>query len=102
MKHVEITLDSLAERPTPLAIELPRGPGQKEKRWAQLLGGAPEVEEADPGPPTPPAAPVEAAGVSRPGRGQDRIGALEEEVASLRAEVSALREELHAFRRQFE
>jgi uncharacterized protein YceH (UPF0502 family) len=97
LKHVEITLESLADLSTPLVTGLPRQPGQKEIRWAHLLGGPPEFDEVRP------AAPVKGSSSgSSPGSGSDRIGALEEEVAALREEVAGLREELDAFRRQFE
>lgn len=116
LKHVEITLDSLADLSTPLVVALPRRPGQKEMRWAHLLGGAPEVGEgavdrsgpaSSPGSrqleePSRGATSPQAAPAGSPGGGGDRIGALEAEVAALRAEVAGLREELDAFRRQFE
>jgi uncharacterized protein len=63
------TLGVLAERE--LVRRLDRRPGQKEERWAQLLGG--ESEEGDEAPP-PPADPLE-----------ERVRRLEEEVAELRA-----------------
>lgn len=98
LSHVEITLGSLAELSTPLVTGLPRRRGQKEVRWAHLLGGAPEVDapeadetEAD-----------EPAKASSHGGRRDRMEVLEAEVATLREEVAGLREELDAFRRQFE
>ena len=93
LSHVEITLDSLATLPTPLVTGLPRQPGQKEVRWAHLLGGTPEVVE--PESPEPTEEPTDGA----PG---DRRDALELEVAALRDEVAALREQFEAFRKQFE
>lgn len=41
LDEVESTLDQLAGREQPLVIELPRRPGERQARWAQLLGGAP-------------------------------------------------------------
>lgn len=108
LKHVEITLEALADLSTPLVVGLPRRPGQKEMRWAHLLGGAPDPAETDPAGGAPPAAdrepsgPLEARGAPRGGGAGDRMGALEAEVASLRAEVAGLREEFDAFRGQFE
>lgn len=106
LSHVEITLDSLADLSTPLAIGLSRRPGQKENRWTHLLGGEPEEDE-DPVEPT--GAPGQLGAASSRGTrgsgstgGGDRIGALEAEVASLREEVVSLREDLEAFRGQFE
>jgi uncharacterized protein YceH (UPF0502 family) len=72
------TLDGLIQRE--LVARLPRRPGQKEERYAQLLGG----EEAD-------AARAETA----PGEPGDdvkaRLKRLEDEVASLRQAVESLR-----------
>ena len=65
-------LERLAARePEPLAVLLPRQPGQKEARWAHLLCGPPDL-----------AAPA----ALDPGPRQDRLAALEAEVASLRAD----------------
>jgi hypothetical protein len=74
--ELEQTLSALAERE--LVVRLERRPGQKEERYAQLLGG--DGEEA-------PAADVDA----RPPAGEDRLAALEDAVAELREQVAALR-----------
>ena len=95
LKHVEITLDSLMTLSTPLVVQLPRRPGQKEVRYAHLLSGEPSaemMEQADS---------AEAATVRRP-QISERVDALEQEVGSLRGEVAELRAQLEAFRRQFE
>jgi uncharacterized protein YceH (UPF0502 family) len=69
-------LDRLIERE--LAARLPRRPGQREERYAHLLGeDAEEVAEA-------------------PAEGDDRLARVERELAELRAEVAALREALGA------
>jgi len=39
LSEVEETLEALATRPEPLVVRLERQPGQKEARYAQLLGG---------------------------------------------------------------
>jgi uncharacterized protein YceH (UPF0502 family) len=45
-------LDELAARPAgALVVELPRLPGARENRWAQLLSGAPKMEESKASPP---------------------------------------------------
>ena len=43
LKHVEVTLQALMTLSAPLVMQLPRQPGQKEVRYAQLLGGEPET-----------------------------------------------------------
>lgn len=47
--EVEATLRGLAELSEPLVVELERGPGQQDRRWAHLLGPLPESVT----PPTP-------------------------------------------------
>jgi uncharacterized protein len=64
------TLAALAERE--LVERQGRRPGQKEERWAQLLGGAADEQEAPPPPP-------------RAGSLEERVQRLEREVAELRA-----------------
>lgn len=95
LTHVEITLDALATLSTPLVVGLPRQPGQKETRWAHLLGGPPEVEGAE----EPDTRPVPAQSRNTT---DARVTDLEREVAELRGEVAELRDQLEAFRRQFE
>jgi len=81
LEEVEAALGLLAEAEPPLAVRLPRAPGMKECRHAQLLGGPVEVQEA--AAPAPPAS----------------LGA---QVALLTEELARLREEFEAFRRQFD
>ena len=73
LAEVEQTLDGLLERK--LAARAGRRPGQKEERYAQLLGGGdePAAEEAPP---------------------VDRYAALEERVSRLEDEVGSLRRTL--------
>ena len=78
-----------------LVTELPRRAGQKENRWAQLLGGEPEEAEES-------AAVGTVAAPTRVSARGDRVEALEQEVAALREEVAELRAELRAFKGQFE
>jgi len=88
LEAVEHTLDRLAEHEFgKLAMKLAKSPGQKEARFAHLLGGEPAEEEF--------------VSVSTPTAGNDRIGALETEVAALRADVDGLRRQLEDFQRQF-
>lgn len=94
LQEVEETLDSLsAKEPEPLALKLPRQPGQKEVRYAHLLSGevTPEqfsVPEQAEAPHVTPRA--------------DRLQALEQEVASLREQLDALRREFEEFKKQFD
>jgi uncharacterized protein YceH (UPF0502 family) len=91
---VEATLGRLSERE--LAVRLPRRPGQKEERYAQLLGGDPNelasaataantasgatVPDPDPAPSAPAAAPL--------ADFEQRLARLEREVAALRDRVA--------------
>ena len=85
LAEVEGCLAVLMEAEPPLVARLPRAPGAREARVAQLLAGA--VEEG---------APVEAA----PAR-TNRMDQLEAEVASLRTDLAELRQAFEAFRDQF-
>jgi uncharacterized protein len=84
LASIEAVLGRLIERE--LVARLPRRPGQKEERYAQLLGGG----AAEPG-----EAPAPALGALPPAAaspaGDDRIARLERDVAELRAELAALR-----------
>jgi len=83
--QVQAVIDKMPE----LVVKLPRRPGEKEVRFAQLMSGPPDVQaaEAQQQPLTP---------------RQDRIGALEAEVAQMRQEVDGLKQQFADFRRQFE
>ncbi len=95
---VEAALEGLITRePSPAAARLPRRAGQKEVRFAHLLGGDVSYEGRD--------------DVAAPATGStaDRIAALEELTRGLREEMDVLRaahadnaRELAAFRKQFE
>lgn len=89
LKHVEVTLDALMTLSTPLVAQLPRQPGQKEVRYAQLLG-----EEA----------PVIAVEPKRTHdeASADRLVALEQEVDTLRSQLAELRATFEQFRQQFQ
>ena len=83
LADVEASLEGLAERE--LALRQPRRPGQKEERYAHLLG------EDEPGPVT---AAFAGAGVEAGDVDLDVLGELERELQQLRAEVSELRASL--------
>ena len=100
-EETEAVLTELASRAEPLVVKLPRQPGQKEPRWAQLLtGDASEYlaggELAGVG-----ASAGERAGPLKvememvlPPAAEARMAALEAQVAELRAELARLREAL--------
>jgi uncharacterized protein len=87
VSEVESVLDRMPE----LVIKLPRRPGEKEARYAQLLAGAPELAAVAPD-----------AGESPAPARVDRLSALETEVAQLRHEVEDLKQQFAGFRQQFE
>jgi uncharacterized protein YceH (UPF0502 family) len=88
--EVEAGLQFLIDKYPPLVARLERGPGAKEARYGQLLGGEVELARAEAG--------AGAGGASSGGR----VGMLEQEVAALRAEVDELKAQFAAFRQQFE
>jgi uncharacterized protein len=91
---VEAQLESLIDRG--LVARLERRPGQKEVRYAHLLGeDAPEVPPGDDGAPPEP---LRVAAGPAPGALTARVDALEEEVRALRAELQSLRTELGSLR----
>ena len=89
LMDAENILDAMGEGNEPLVRLLPARPGQKERRYVQLLSGepsepAPEAERtAAPPPPS-----------------SDRLAALEAEVAALRGELAGLRAGFEEFRLQ--
>jgi uncharacterized protein len=92
LDEVERELDDLISRE--LVERLPRRPGQKEERYAQLIGADAAMSE-------PAMSGGQALGPVLTGHGQgpdpgtgltERVARLEEEVAELRAELEALRE----------
>jgi uncharacterized protein YceH (UPF0502 family) len=90
--EVEAGLQFLIDKYPPLVARLERGPGAKEARYGQLLGGEIELARAEAG------VGGGAGGASAGGR----VGQLEQEVAALRAEVDELKAQFAAFRQQFE
>jgi uncharacterized protein len=90
LDDVQSTLQRLIQREPPLVKMLPRQPGTKEARYAQLLGGDVQGFEITTPPP------------STDSDGDSRISHLEAEVAELRREIADLKQQLASFRRQFE
>jgi uncharacterized protein YceH (UPF0502 family) len=93
-EDIERDLEGLTRGEEPFVVRLARRPGQKEQRWAHLLGDEPPATEPAP------AAPA-AGGYDGPHaeglRGADlraEVESLRKEVESLRAEVQGLKEAL--------
>jgi len=84
LSSVEAFLDELAarseEKGGPLALKLPRAPGSREPRWAQLLGGPVDVS----------ALPVAASAEEFVATSE--LAALKAQQSALQAEVARLRE----------
>ena len=87
LKEVETTLEGLAARSDPLVVRLERRPGQKDARWSQMLGGAPDE-------------PVDRA-VGADG-GRSSVSEVAGQVSDLRTEVAQVRSELDDLRRRFD
>ena len=88
---VEGFLDELASRPAgALVVELPRAPGTRETRWAQLLSGPPPAETAAP---RASAGAVATTGADVDPRRQE-LAALRVDVDALKSTVAALCEKL--------
>jgi uncharacterized protein YceH (UPF0502 family) len=107
VEDVEQVLSGLARRDPPLTTQLERRPGQKESRWAHLLGEDGPGDPAHPptSPPRPETEPMRAlddtgTGSTLEGRelsgdaasGSADVDALRAEIAALRDEVAELRE----------
>jgi uncharacterized protein YceH (UPF0502 family) len=84
LDQVEAELERLGSGADPMVLRLPRRPGQKEERWAQLLTG---------GTPEPDATPDSSIGVADADVQSGSVP-LGDEVASLRDDVDALQEEV--------
>ena len=88
LSETETVLEKLSSRPEgPLVLKLPRQPGQRELRYAQLLSGEPEPQSA------------EAIEIPQP---SSRLSALEQEVRQLRSELEELRSRFDRLATQFE
>jgi uncharacterized protein YceH (UPF0502 family) len=94
IEEVERTLEELARGDEPLVKVLPPRPGQKERRYVQLLS----IEQ--------PSFAVESSFVSSAPQvippQPSRMEAMEKELDAVKQDLSQLREEFAAFRKQFE
>jgi len=84
----EQVLHDLAADDRSLAVQLARQPGQKEPRWAHLLGGPLSDDDLAAAASSGPAASV--------GHRSDRLQALEDAVVQLQADLAQLRRDLGA------
>lgn len=92
---VEEVLQELIQREDPLIALMPRLPGRKEGRYAQLFSGVPNID-VDEGCGTPEAARIRVMAEN------DRLEKLEAEVALLRGEIAGLQQLMAEFKAQFE
>lgn len=96
IEAVDGVLGELMREAPPMVVRLPRQPGRKEARYAQVFGGMPELpEEAEDDEP----ARERAVPYKLPMSG--RLQKLENEIADLRAETAELRKEVEEFLAQF-
>jgi uncharacterized protein len=80
ISSVEGFLDELAEREPPLAVKLPKAPGAREARWAQLLCGPVDMTALAP--------------QAAPAQREDELRQLRQDVETLKAQVARLMAEL--------
>jgi uncharacterized protein YceH (UPF0502 family) len=91
LDEVNQMVESLIRRETPLAVKLPKQPGQKEVRYAHLLSGEIDLENIVSNTPT-----------SSIHEKNERIEKLEEKVESLENELNEFRQKFEEFKKQFE
>jgi uncharacterized protein YceH (UPF0502 family) len=105
LDSVHSALNLLMKREPPVVRLLPRQPGTKEARYAQLLSGDPPAAAGAPASPASEfsrsSEPAVATPRSSPGA-SERIVQLESELSALRAEVADLRAQFAAFQKQFQ
>ena len=77
----------------PFVVQLPREPGKRERRWAHLFAGEPQIHEENE------VVPLKVETVSRD---NDRIEALENEIAELRKELDDLKSAFESFKADFD
>ena len=97
LEEVEETIDDLNGRDDgPMIEKLPRQIGRKESRFAQLLAGAPVLNDEEEVESRVEQATIEVRGEN------ERLARMEAEIGELRSELVAVRAEFERFREQFE
>ena len=91
LEETEKYLEELTRGEDPLVRNIPARPGQKEKRYVQLLSGEPELDTS-----TTALSPA-AERVTE----KSRVDILETELNALKSEFQALRTELSEFKKLF-
>jgi uncharacterized protein len=91
MDELGDTLERLIERQ--LAARLERRPGQREERYAHLLGSEDEEATSEAVETAPEAAPAQPPATASIDSSEQRLARLEQQIAELRREIQALREE---------
>lgn len=99
---VEVALGELLQSGPPLAMRLPRQPGRKEQRYAQLLSGLPEIQESDLSEEAELAEDADRPTLGSPAQERrakaapapERLVQLEADVTELRGEIGLLRREI--------
>ncbi|MBC2604467.1 YceH family protein [Pelagicoccus albus] len=102
LDEMKSELAELAQRSSPLVIELPRQPGKKDSRFAHLLSGEPEFEASELTSATPDQALKVDLAMTLSPEVEERISNLEQTVSDQADAIKALQAELAEFRAQFE
>jgi uncharacterized protein YceH (UPF0502 family) len=105
LDSVHSALNLLMKREPPLVVLLPRQPGTKEARYAQLLSGDPApaaIAAATHGSESSRSAEPAFASRGSSSGASEKIEQLESELSSLRAELADLRAQFAAFQKQFQ
>ena len=109
LSQVQSTLQRLAQREPPVAKMLPRQPGTKEARYAQLLSGEPQIEaqpavqsDAQHHAPTHANEAARERAATHSKADDDRIARLKSDLSALQNELADLKQQFASFRKQFE
>jgi uncharacterized protein YceH (UPF0502 family) len=101
LNEITLTLQRLMKRDPVLVALLPKQPGTKEARYAQLLSGP--VESSDASEASQTSAPVKHSISHSSTQGDSsRVAALESEIAALREELGELKRQFAEFKLQFQ